>query len=151
MEFGETKCEPYLSIVVPVYGSEECLHALVSAIDEEMGPTGLSYETILINDYSLDRSWQVIEAICECNPNVIGADLRRNFGQDNAILTGMGLARGRYIAIMDDDLQTSGAGSTEKWQNGSSTSQRTSTCRLIRSFAGKSRASYANITARILI
>ena len=36
---------------------------------------------------------------------MIGVDLRRNFGQDNAILTGMGLARGRYIAIMDDDLQ----------------------------------------------
>ena len=32
-------------------------------------------------------------------------DLRRNFGQDNAILTGLRFARGRAIAIMDDDLQ----------------------------------------------
>ena len=32
-------------------------------------------------------------------------DLRRNFGQDNAILTGLRVARGRAIAIMDDDLQ----------------------------------------------
>ena len=35
----------------------------------------------------------------------MGVDLRRNFGQDNAILTGLRLARGRPIAIMDDDLQ----------------------------------------------
>jgi polyisoprenyl-phosphate glycosyltransferase len=105
MDFGDTKSEPYLSIVVPVYGSMDCLQALVAAIDEEMSPTDLRYETILINDCSPDRSWQVIEAICESNPGVIGVDLRRNFGQDNAILTGLRLAQGRYIAIMDDDLQ----------------------------------------------
>jgi undecaprenyl-phosphate 4-deoxy-4-formamido-L-arabinose transferase len=35
----------------------------------------------------------------------MGVDLRRNFGQDNAILTGLRFARGRYVAIMDDDLQ----------------------------------------------
>src|SRR5215470_14314966 len=105
MEFGQTKRDPYLSIVVPVYGSEDCLEALIAAIDGEMGSTGLSYEVVLVNDGSPDRSWQVIEAICDSNLNIIGVDLRRNFGQDNAILTGLGLAEGRYIAIMDDDLQ----------------------------------------------
>src|SRR5262245_27324915 len=105
MEFGQTKRDPYLSIVVPVYGSEDCLEALVAAIDREMGSTGLTYEVILVNDGSPDRSWQVIETICDSNPNIIGVDLRRNFGQDNAILTGLGLANGTYIAIMDDGLQ----------------------------------------------
>jgi len=105
MEFGQSKPEPYLSIVVPVYGSEDCLEALVTAIDESVVPTGLAYETVLVNDCSPDGSWRVIESLCETNPNVVGVDLRRNFGQDNAILTGLGLARGRYIAIMDDDLQ----------------------------------------------
>jgi glycosyltransferase involved in cell wall biosynthesis len=105
MEFGETKSEPHLSIVVPVYGSEECLDALIAAIDREFRPAGRPYEIILVNDYSPDRSWQVIESLCESNANVIGVDLRRNFGQDNAILTGIRLAQGRYIAIMDDDLQ----------------------------------------------
>jgi undecaprenyl-phosphate 4-deoxy-4-formamido-L-arabinose transferase len=105
MEFGENKREPYLSIVVPVYRSQDCLEALVAAIDEEMRPTSLAYEIILVNDYSPDRSWHVIESICESNPNVIGVNLRRNFGQDNAILTGLSLAEGTYIAIMDDDLQ----------------------------------------------
>jgi undecaprenyl-phosphate 4-deoxy-4-formamido-L-arabinose transferase len=35
----------------------------------------------------------------------MGIDLRRNFGQDNAILTGIRSARGRLVAVMDDDLQ----------------------------------------------
>ncbi len=94
-----------LSIVVPVYRSEDCLEALIVAIAEALDPTGRDYEVLLINDGSPDNSWGVIEAICRNKSNVIGVDLRRNFGQDNALITGLRLARGRYVAIMDDDLQ----------------------------------------------
>lgn len=97
--------EPHLSIVVPVYRSEECLEALISAITAALDPTGIDYEVVLVNDGSLDNSWSVVEEIARSNPNVVGVDLRRNFGQDNAIITGLRLARGRYVAIMDDDLQ----------------------------------------------
>jgi undecaprenyl-phosphate 4-deoxy-4-formamido-L-arabinose transferase len=94
-----------LSIVIPVYRSEDCLEALVAAIAEALTPTGRDYEVVLVNDFSPDNSWAVIESICARNPNVIGVDLRRNFGQDNAIITGLRLARGKYVAVMDDDLQ----------------------------------------------
>jgi glycosyltransferase involved in cell wall biosynthesis len=97
--------DPELSIVVPVYRSECCLEALVAAIADALGPTGRPYEVVLVNDGSPDRSWQVIEALCRARPNVVGVDLRRNFGQDNAILAGLRLARGRLVAVMDDDLQ----------------------------------------------
>jgi undecaprenyl-phosphate 4-deoxy-4-formamido-L-arabinose transferase len=96
---------PDLSVVVPVYGSEECLNALVDAISSALGPTDRDYEIVLVNDGSPDNSWTVIETICRKNPQVIGVDLRRNFGQDNAIITGLRLSRGKYVAIMDDDLQ----------------------------------------------
>jgi glycosyltransferase involved in cell wall biosynthesis len=94
-----------LSIVIPVYRSEGCLAELVSAISEALVPAGLSYEVILVNDFSPDRSWDVIAALARRHPCIIGVDLRRNFGQDNAILTGMRVARGQFIVIMDDDLQ----------------------------------------------
>jgi len=94
-----------LSIVVPVYRSEDCLAALVAAIDEEIGRLGLRYEVILVNDGSPDRSWMVVESLCSTHSNVVGVDLRRNFGQDNAILTGLRLVRGDAVVIMDDDLQ----------------------------------------------
>ena len=94
-----------LSIVVPVYRSEDCLEALIDAINAALEPEGLVYEVVLVNDGSPDRSWQVIEMLCHRRQNLVGVDLRRNFGQDNAIMTGLRLARGSAIAIMDDDLQ----------------------------------------------
>jgi len=97
--------QPDLSVVVPVYRSEACLEALIAAVSDALDPTGREYEVVLVNDYSPDDSWAVIETLCQDNPNVIGVDLRRNFGQDNALITGLRLARGRYVAIMDDDLQ----------------------------------------------
>ncbi len=94
-----------LSIVVPVYRSEACLTPLVQAIGAALTPGGWSYEVILVNDFSPDRSWDVIAALVQEDPHVVGVDLRRNFGQDNAILAGMRLARGEFVVIMDDDLQ----------------------------------------------
>ncbi len=94
-----------LSIVVPVYRSEDCLEALIAAVDKALAPTGRSFEVVLVNDFSPDSSWAVIESICARNANVIGVDLRKNFGQDNAIITGLRIARGRHVAVMDDDLQ----------------------------------------------
>jgi undecaprenyl-phosphate 4-deoxy-4-formamido-L-arabinose transferase len=96
---------PHLSITVPVYRSENCLEPLVAAIDAALAPTGWAYEIILVNDCSPDRSWQVIESLCQRHSHIVGIDLRKNFGQDNALLTGVRFARGKYVAIMDDDLQ----------------------------------------------
>lgn len=97
--------EPELSIVIPVYRSADCLEALMNAISAALVGLDRGYEVIFVNDCSPDGSWAVIESLCHAHANVVGVDLRRNFGQDNAILTGLRLARGRYVAIMDDDLQ----------------------------------------------
>lgn len=96
---------PLLSIVIPVYQSEDCLPALYTAIVEVTSLMSWYYEIIFVNDFSRDGSWRVIESLCDLDRNVVGIDLRRNFGQDNAILTGLRAAHGEYIAIMDDDLQ----------------------------------------------
>lgn len=96
---------PGLSIVIPVYQARDCLTPLADAIDEAFEPTGIDYEVILVNDGSPDGSWQVIEGLCRARPRFVGIDLRRNFGQDNAIMTGLRAARHERVAIMDDDLQ----------------------------------------------
>ena len=105
MHTGDHAVRPDLSIVVPVYRSEDCLEALIEAVAKALNPTNRDYEVVLVNDCSPDKSWAVIESICRTNSNVVGVDLRRNFGQDNAIITGLRQARGRFVAIMDDDLQ----------------------------------------------
>jgi undecaprenyl-phosphate 4-deoxy-4-formamido-L-arabinose transferase len=96
---------PDLSIVVPTYRSADCLEALARSIAKTLEPAGWSYELILVNDGSPDDTWLVIERLCRADRHIVGIDLRRNFGQDNAILTGLRAATGRLIAVMDDDLQ----------------------------------------------
>src|SRR5260221_3954220 len=96
-----------LSIVVPVYRSERLLPELVRRVDAAVaaGLPDKSYELILVNDCSPDRSWQVIEQACRDSGKVKGVNLRRNSGQHNSIMAGLRHASGRMIIVMDDDLQ----------------------------------------------
>ena len=96
---------PDLSIVVPVYRSADCLEALAAAVASALGPTELDVR----GDPGQRRLARPHlgggRAALPGRPAVVGVDLRRNFGQDNAILTGLRMARGRLVAVMDDDLQ----------------------------------------------
>lgn len=94
-----------ISIVIPVYNSHECVHELSRQIADAL--KDYTYEQIMVNDCSRDNSWEEIQKECSVNKNVIGINLRKNGGQDSAILTGLNYARGNWIVIMDDDLQHS--------------------------------------------
>jgi polyisoprenyl-phosphate glycosyltransferase len=96
-----------LSIVIPVYNSENCLEELSSEIARHLRT--INYEVILVNDKSPDNSWQKILELTKVNPRIKGISLKKNSGQDNAIMAGLGQVKGQYVAIMDDDLQHSPA------------------------------------------
>lgn len=96
-----------LSIVVPVYRSASILPKLVAQIDAAMLREGLAdrFELLLVNDASPDNSWSVIRSLAAAHPFVRGINLRRNAGQHNAIMAGLNYVQGRFVAVMDDDLQ----------------------------------------------
>ena len=95
-----------LSIIVPVYNSEGTLSALVDEVHSVLNPLGLTYEMILVNDGSRDQSWQMIEKLVAENPGrVRGVRLMRNYGQHNALLCGIRVAKNEICVTMDDDLQ----------------------------------------------
>jgi undecaprenyl-phosphate 4-deoxy-4-formamido-L-arabinose transferase len=95
-----------ISIVVPVYNSEECVIPFFNEVKKAL--TGFDdYELILVNDKSKDTSWQKITEVCNLSNKVTGISLRKNSGQDAALLAGLRLAKGEYVVIMDDDLQHS--------------------------------------------
>ena len=94
-----------ISIVIPVYNSEGCLLELNRQIGHALGD--ISYEIFFVNDQSRDDSWGKIVDIAKNNKNVIGINLRKNSGQDNAIMAGLRQTKGNYVVIMDDDLQHS--------------------------------------------
>lgn len=100
-----TSNRPEISIVVPVYNSHECVAELSRQIEDAL--KDFSYEQIMVNDCSRDSSWDEIKKVCTQNKNVIGINLRKNGGQDSAILTGLNYSRGNWVIIMDDDLQHS--------------------------------------------
>ncbi len=96
-----------LSVVVPVYRSQDCLRALIRATTSALDKSGAAgrYEIILVNDDSPDGSWNEIVSIASEDPAVRGLSLLKNFGQHNATMAGLKESRGLYIVIMDDDLQ----------------------------------------------
>ena len=96
---------PTLSVVVPVYGSQDCVAELAARVASVCQEHSIRYELVLVYDCSPDRSWQAIQEVVARDPAVVGIRLRKNFGQDNAIMAGMNAARGEAIVIMDDDLQ----------------------------------------------
>ena len=94
-----------LSIVSPVYRAELVLDELVERIAKSIPPAFNSYEIILVDDFSPDKSWQKIVEISSKNSNVRGFKLSRNFGQHYAITAGLSQVSGDYVVVLDCDLQ----------------------------------------------
>jgi glycosyltransferase involved in cell wall biosynthesis len=95
-----------ISVVVPVYNSEQTLDLLLERLAAVMRVASPgAFEVILINDASRDGSWQVIERLSARYTWLRGIDLMRNYGQHNALLCGIRAARFDKIVTLDDDLQ----------------------------------------------
>jgi undecaprenyl-phosphate 4-deoxy-4-formamido-L-arabinose transferase len=93
-----------LSIVVPVYNGSKTVPQLVEELARLEIPGGL--EIVLVNDGSPDDSLEVCRGICRSAAVAVTVvDLARNFGEHNAVMAGLGVARGEHIVTMDDDLQ----------------------------------------------
>jgi len=96
---------PDISIVSPVYCCADCLRALCGRIGATLATIGASYEIILVDDASPDAAWPVMREIAAADPRIKAVALSRNFGQHTAIAAGVEHARGRWVVVMDCDLQ----------------------------------------------
>ncbi|MCC7274330.1 MAG: glycosyltransferase family 2 protein [Alphaproteobacteria bacterium] len=93
-----------LSVVVPVYNGSASVGELVEALSNLPVPGGL--EIVLVNDGSPDDSLAVCRALlATARVPITVVDHARNYGEHNAVMTGLRHARGRYVITMDDDLQ----------------------------------------------
>lgn len=94
-----------LSIVVPVYNSQESIGELADALAVVLPTLADAYELIMVEDDSRDDSWSAVQAITEKYDWATGIKFMRNYGQHNAILCGIRAAQYDVVATMDDDLQ----------------------------------------------
>ena len=65
----------------------------------------IPYELVVVNDGSVDRTWEEIQKAGERDANVTGVLFSRNFGKEAAIFAGLAQACGDVVAVMDCDLQ----------------------------------------------
>jgi dolichol-phosphate mannosyltransferase len=99
------KITPHISIVSPVYRAENIIEKLVYEVMEVVYQLDVNYEIILVDDRSLDNSWEVMKQLSTKFPEVKSIRLSRNFGQHPAIMAGLSIAKGEWIVVMDCDLQ----------------------------------------------
>jgi len=88
-----------------VYHGEAFLYDLVARIKLAVAGLGVGLELILIEDSGPDRSWEIMLELQKLHPELVVAQLSRNFGQHKAITAGLSLAKGDWVVVMDCDLQ----------------------------------------------
>ncbi len=96
-----------ISVVIPLFNEEESLKELCDWIVRVMNANNFSFEIILIDDGSKDRSWEIIESLGIDNKHIKGIRFRRNYGKSAALNEGFIAAQGNVIITMDADLQDS--------------------------------------------
>ena len=93
------------SIVVPFHNEEENVTVLYARLKQVMEQVGDSFELVLVDDGSRDRTYKLLEEIAAVDSRVLVVKLRRNFGQTSALAAGFDHASGEFILAMDGDLQ----------------------------------------------
>ena len=94
-----------LSIIVPCYNEEAAIPLFYEEVTKVLKQMPCDYEIVFIDDGSGDGTLSVIEALAKENSSVRYISFSRNFGKEAAMYAGFSNTRGRYVAVMDVDLQ----------------------------------------------
>ena len=96
--------DPLLSIVVPCYNEQDNIAPLCASIAKALGAE-IEYEVILVDDASTDATMAAIREAARMHAQVRWLSFEMNAGQSAATDAGLRACRGRYIAMLDADLQ----------------------------------------------
>lgn len=95
-----------LSIVATLYKSESYINEFCQRTGSAaQALVGDEYEIILVNDGSPDDSLNVAQRLADSDERVCVVDLSKNFGHHKAMMTGLSLAKGERVFLIDSDLE----------------------------------------------
>jgi len=94
-----------LSIVIPIYNERESIEKLYKKLDEALSGMNLKYEVLLIDDGSVDDTFNELLKVHRRNKLFKIIRFRKNFGQTSAISAGFSYAEGEVVVTLDADLQ----------------------------------------------
>jgi dolichol-phosphate mannosyltransferase len=95
-----------LSVVVPVYNEIGCLDTLVDRVRGALDSAGLDWELVLVDDGSTDGSGAKMDDLAAADSRIRVLHFQANCGQTAGLDAGFRHASGRYIGLLDADLQT---------------------------------------------
>ena len=90
-----------LSVVITVFNERENVAPMVNALEEAL--TSIDHEVIFVDDGSNDGTQKEIKK--NLTKRIVLVELRKNYGQSTAMTAGIDHAKGKYIALLDGDLQ----------------------------------------------
>ena len=94
-----------LSVVMPVYNEGISIYKNVSRVKKILEEAGIIHEIVLIDDGSIDESWNEIVRATDNISNVKGVKLSRNFGKESALCAGIDAITGNMCVCIDSDMQ----------------------------------------------
>lgn len=95
-----------LSVVVPVYNEIGCLDSLVERVRVALDSAAVDWELVLVDDGSTDGSGEKMDELAAADERIRALHFVANCGQTSGLDAGFRHARGRYIGLLDADLQT---------------------------------------------
>jgi len=94
-----------LSAVIACYRDAQAIPIMHERLTQTFKKIGVDYEVIFVNDCSPDNTNEVLQRIVDQDDHVIAIEHSRNFGSQSAFLSGMELASGDGVVLLDGDLQ----------------------------------------------
>ncbi|WP_338876118.1 NAD-dependent epimerase/dehydratase family protein [Spirosoma sp. SC4-14] len=119
--FNTPTLNPVISPIIACYKDAQAIPYMYERLVKTFNEMKVRYEIIFVNDNSPDNTDEVLAGICAKDPNVIAIKHSRNFGSQSAFLSGMEIATGDAVVLMDGDLQDPPEVIPkfyEKWQQG---------------------------------
>jgi len=96
----------YLSVVIPAFNEVGRIEKSIRIIEKFLTQAGYSYEIIVIDDGSEDRTWSILSELSEKSLHLIPYKNDKNEGKGYSVKRGVWLARGKFILFSDSDLST---------------------------------------------
>jgi dolichol-phosphate mannosyltransferase len=111
-----------ITIIVPAYNEEACIEELARQLTAVFAVNNrYDFETLIIENGSVDRTWEILQSINARDPRFKVIRLARNFRMDGGITAGLHYAMGDAVVFMTADLQDPPELITEfikKWEEG---------------------------------
>lgn len=101
----ETKNAKEISLIIPCYNEQESLPAFFEEVTKVLTEMACTYELLFVDDGSSDRTLEILKEMAERDEHVRYLSFSRNFGKEGAMYAGFCNTAGRYVAVMDADLQ----------------------------------------------